>query len=73
MLYSCTPQSNKDHTLASFQSDQGPIRVLVTTIAFGMGIDCKQVHRTIHFGPAKNVECYMQESGKAEEMVLKGM
>ena len=44
MLHSCTRQSNKDHILASFQSDQGPIRVLVATIAFGMGIDCKQVH-----------------------------
>lgn len=65
MLHSCTPQSNKDHILASFQSDQGPICVLVATIAFGMGIDCKQVHQTIHFGPAKNVECYMQESGRA--------
>ena len=44
MIHSCTPQSNKDHILASFQSDQGPIRVLVATTAFGMGIDCKQVH-----------------------------
>ena len=30
-----------------------------------MGVDCKEVYRTIHFGPAKNVECYMQESGRA--------
>ena len=30
-----------------------------------MGVDCKQVQRTLHFGPAKNVECYMQESGRA--------
>lgn len=65
MLHSCTPQSNKEHILASFQSDQGSIRILVATIAFGMGGDCKQVHRTVHFGPAKNVECYMQESGRA--------
>ena len=65
MLHSCSPQSNKEHILASFQSDQGSIRILVATIAFGMGVDCKQVHRTVHFGPAKNVECYMQESGRA--------
>ncbi|XP_068693066.1 bifunctional 3'-5' exonuclease/ATP-dependent helicase WRN-like [Montipora foliosa] len=65
MLHSCTPQSNKEHILTSFQSDQGSIRILVDTIAFGMGVDCKQVHRTVHFGPAKNVECYMQESGRA--------
>ena len=65
MLHSCSPQSNKEHILTSFQSDQGSIRILVATIAFGMGIDCKQVHRTLHFGPAKNVEYYMQESGRA--------
>lgn len=65
MLHSCSPQSNKEHILQSFQSDQGSVRVLVATIAFGMGVDCKQVNRTIHFGPAKNVECYMQESGRA--------
>jgi len=65
MLHSCSPQSNKEHILASFQSDQGFTRILVATIAFGMGVDCKQVHQTVHFGPAKNVECYMQESGRA--------
>ena len=65
MLHSCSPQSNKEHILASFQSDQGSIRILVVIIAFGMGIDCKQVHRTLHFGPAKNAEHYMQESGRA--------
>ena len=59
MLHSCTPTSNKDHILESFQSDRGCVRILVATIAFGMGVDCKQVHRTIHFGPAKNVEAYM--------------
>ena len=59
MLYSCTPASNKENIL------QGYIRILVATIAFGMGVDCKEVYRTIHFGPAKNKECYMQESGRA--------
>ena len=65
MLHSCTPATNKQHILESFQSDTGCIRILVATIAFGMGVDCKQVHRTVHFGPAKNVEAYMQESGRA--------
>ena len=30
-----------------------------------MGVDYKKVSHTIHFGPAKNVELYMQESGRA--------
>ena len=65
MLHSCTPASNKENILQSFQKEQGYVRILVATIAFGMGVDCKEVYRTIHFGPAKNVECYMQESGRA--------
>ncbi|EDO44384.1 predicted protein, partial [Nematostella vectensis] len=41
------------------------VQVLVATIAFGMGIDCKGVHRTIHFGPSKNCEAFIQETGRA--------
>jgi len=65
MLHSCTPESNKDLVLKAFQDRDSEIRVLVATIAFGMGIDCKGVHRTIHFGPSKNIESYIQESGRA--------
>jgi len=61
MLHSCSPKSNKDLILESFQCDEGHIRILVATITFGMGVDCKKVYQTIHFGPAKNVESYLQE------------
>ena len=64
MLHSSSPANNKERILESLQSETGCIRVLVT-IAFGMGVDCKQVHRTVHFGPTKNVEAYIQESGRA--------
>ena len=64
MLHSCTPSENKENILKSFSSSNGTIRVLVATIAFGMGVDCKGVHRTIHFGPSKNIESFIQESGR---------
>ena len=64
MLHSCTPQANKDNIIKSFQDPNGIVKVLVATIAFGMGIDCKEVHTSIHFGPPKNVESYIQESGR---------
>lgn len=51
--------------LHSFQKKNSDIRVLVATIAFGMGVNCKGVYRTIHFGPSKNVESYIQETGRA--------
>lgn len=65
MLHSCTPSANKEKIILSFQSVTGTIRLLIATIAFGMGIDCKGVHRVIHYGPAKNVEAYIQETGRA--------
>ena len=65
MLHSCSPKTNKDLILESFQCDEGHICFLVATIAFGMGIYCTKVHCTIHFGPDKDVESYLQESGRA--------
>lgn len=65
MMHSCTPVANKQTILESFQSENGTIRLLIATIAFGMGINCQGVHRVIHFGPSKNVESYIQETGRA--------
>ena len=65
MLHSCTPDKNKDKILDASQKEESPIRVLVATIAFGMGVDCKGVHRTIHYGLSKNIEAYIQETGRA--------
>lgn len=65
MLHSCTPDANKETVLESFRKEDGQGLVLVATIAFGMGVDCKGVHRTVHFGPSKNVEAFIQETGRA--------
>lgn len=65
MLHSCTPESNKENILTSFSQENGLVRVLVATIAFAMGVDCKAVKRVIHFGLSKNIESYTQESGRA--------
>ena len=66
ILHSCTPDNNKEAVLQSFGKEDGPILVLVATIAFGMRVDSKGLHREIHFGPSKNVEAFMQETGLAE-------
>lgn len=65
MLHSCTPEANKKEILNSFQQTDGSIRLLVATIAFGMGVDSKGVTTVVHFGPSKNVESYIQETGRA--------
>ena len=65
MLHSCTPSTNKERILLSFESITGTIRLLIATIAFGMRVDCNGVYRMIHYGPSRNVEAYIQETGRA--------
>ena len=41
------------------------LRIVVCTIAFGMGIDCAGVNQVIHWRPSADVESYIQECGRA--------
>ena len=65
MYHAGTPASVKDHNPKSMALDEGNVRVLICTVAFGMGVNCKKVRRVIHFGPSKSVELYVQECGRA--------
>ena len=65
MLHSCTPEANEEAILQAFRDENAGLRVLVATIAFGMGVDCEGVYQTIHFGPSKYIEAYIYETGRA--------
>ena len=65
MYHAGTPDQVKKHVIENLSKECGHIRVLISTIAFGMGVDCKSIRRVIHFGPSKNFESYVQESGRA--------
>lgn len=65
MFHAGTPQSVKDHVLSNMTISGSHLRILIATIAFGMGVNCKEVRRVVHFGPSKNLEQYVQESGRA--------
>lgn len=65
MFTSCTTPDVKEEILSSFCTPGGTLRVVIATIAFGMGLDCPDVRKVIHWGPSTDIEQYMQETGRA--------
>ena len=65
MLSACNSSSVKNQILHTFSQPNGRLRVVIPTIAFGMGIDCPNIRRIIHWGPPSDIEGYIQETGRA--------
>ena len=65
MYHRMTTEDEKTRVVKSIADADGTIRVLLATVAFGMGVDAKAVHTIIHIALPKSEDCYFQESGRA--------
>ena len=64
MYSASTAEVVKDEILQSFMNPSGHIRIVIATIAFGMGLDAPDVRQSIHFGPSDSIQAYVQETGR---------
>ena len=44
---------------------ESSLRLVVATVAFGMGVDCPNVRQVIHYGSPSDIVDYVQETGRA--------
>ena len=58
MFMSATHQSVKDSIVDAFCKLDSPLRIVICTVAFGMGVDCVGVKQIIHWRAAPDVESY---------------
>ena len=65
MYTKCTHPQVKEDIIQSFCSLTGTTRIVIATIAFGMGLDCPDVRQVIHWGPSSDIESFIQETGRS--------
>ena len=65
MFHHATHQRIKDIVASSFPKEDSNIRLVIASQAFGLGIDCPDVHYVVHWGAARTFEGFYQESGRA--------
>lgn len=58
-------EPTKKYVQAEFTKADSHIRILVCTIAFGMGVDIPDVRQVVHWGLPKDELSYWQELGRA--------
>jgi superfamily II DNA helicase RecQ len=65
MYHSQLLTSDQDRIVDQFRTPESVIRCLISTVAFGMGVDIPDVGVVIHWGSSSTVLSYWQEVGRA--------
>ncbi|XP_068712841.1 uncharacterized protein [Montipora foliosa] len=60
-----TSEACKKAILKSFTDRAGCLRIIIASVAFGMGVNCPDVRKVIHFRAPASLSSYVQESGRA--------
>ena len=53
----------RNQVLATFGDPATPLKLIICTSAFGMGVDIPDIRRVVHWGLPSTIEEYVQESG----------
>ena len=63
-MFTSVTSSKQKETIIDLFTKPSQLRVVIATIAFGMGIDCPDVRQIVHIGKPEDVESYIQETGR---------
>ena len=60
-----TDDSVKESILSEFNKEAGHMRCILASSSFSMGLDIPDVKVIVHFGPAMDLDDFIQETGRA--------
>ncbi len=61
MFHAGTPNEGQSHVIEQETNEESHLRIIICTVAFGMGVNFEGFNMVIHYGPSKNIESYVQE------------
>lgn len=61
MFTACTHPEVKTTLLKQFQNPTSCLRIIIATVAFGMGLDCPNMRRVLHWGSPSDIESYIRD------------
>ena len=67
MFHADTDEEIKSYMLNYMNKQEGTVRILFTTTAFGISVDCMALHNVIYLGPLSDIDDHCQETGHIEQ------